>query len=67
MPFAYHTHAHAGMPPGLRELDVGLFIDALLDVLCDRVATRGRAALDGINVFVRRGGGIWLSGFMELA
>lgn len=40
------------IPPGLFELDVHLFLTALLEVLCDKVSSRAKAALDGLQVFV---------------
>lgn len=45
-------HLLAAMPPGLRELDVHLFLDALVEVLCDEAPKRARAALDGLSVFL---------------
>ncbi len=36
---------------GLRELDVHLFLEALLDVLCDKAPKRQAAALDALSIF----------------
>ena len=43
--------AAASMPQGLRELDVNLFLDALVEVLCDKLAARARAAHDALSIF----------------
>jgi transformation/transcription domain-associated protein len=40
------------MPQGLRELDIHLFLDALIEVLCDKAPARARAALDGLATFL---------------
>ncbi|GAX77356.1 hypothetical protein CEUSTIGMA_g4802.t1 [Chlamydomonas eustigma] len=40
------------LPLGLRELDINLFLDALVELLCDKVPHRARAAVDGLAVFV---------------
>ena len=40
------------MPRSLRELDVHLFIDAVVELLKDKDVKKARAALDSVSVFV---------------
>ncbi|KAL6756896.1 hypothetical protein V8C86DRAFT_2435829, partial [Haematococcus lacustris] len=51
-PDAKSAASASAMPQGLRELDVHLFLDALLEVLCDKEADRGWAALHTLSVFL---------------